>query len=58
MEDLQSYGALHELKNTSYKLHPFTNLKDGGMELRDDEGIVKGAVKELVKKVSKKAIKG
>ena len=58
MEDLHTYGDLQPLENSDYKLHPFANMSGGGIDLRDDEGIVRGAFKECVQKVLKKALKG
>lgn len=58
MEPLHTYGEVAELENTQYKLHPFANTASGGIDLRDEEGVVRGAIKELVQKVAKKALKG
>ena len=48
MEPLHTYGEVAELENTQYKLHPFANTASGGIDLRDEEGVVRGAIKELV----------
>lgn len=58
MEGLHTYGEIHQLENTDYKLHPYANLSAGGIDLKDEEGVVRGAIKELVQKVAKKALKG
>ena len=57
VDKLTDHGEFKELPNTNYKLHPFSAEK-GGMNIRDEDGIVPGTVKNIIKKISGKLAKG
>ena len=57
MKNLADHGALQEIENYDFKIHPLANAK-GGFSMQDKDGTIGKIFKEVVSKTAKQIAAG
>jgi len=58
MTHISNYGELQKHPGGEFMLHPDANVEKGGFELKDEDGIMPAAFKNIAKKVAERVSKG